>query len=52
MVTHSSILAWRITWTEEPGWCIGTPTLWEKKVKQREIAVGVCLELTIFSQKN
>ena len=20
MVTHSSILAWRITWTEEPGW--------------------------------
>ena len=20
MATHSSILAWRITWTEEPGW--------------------------------
>ena len=20
MVTHSSILAWRIPWTEEPGW--------------------------------
>ena len=25
MATHSSILAWRILWTEEPGWllCIG-----------------------------
>ena len=20
MVTHSSVLAWRIHWTEEPGW--------------------------------
>ena len=20
MVTHSSILAWKISWTEEPGW--------------------------------
>ena len=20
MVTHSSILAWKILWTEEPGW--------------------------------
>ena len=20
MATHSSILAWRISWTEEPGW--------------------------------
>jgi len=20
MTTHSSILAWRIPWTEEPGW--------------------------------
>ena len=25
MATHSSILAWRIPWTEEPGglWCMG-----------------------------
>ena len=22
MATHSSILAWRIPWTEEPGWAI------------------------------
>ena len=27
MATHSSILAWRIPWTEEPGglWSIGSP---------------------------
>ena len=27
MVTYSSILAWRISWTEEPGrlWSIGLP---------------------------
>ena len=24
MVTHSSILAWRISWTEEPGWLQST----------------------------
>ena len=23
MATHSSILAWRIPWTEEPGWLQG-----------------------------
>ena len=23
MATHSSILAWRIPWTEEPGWVVG-----------------------------
>ena len=22
MTTHSSILAWKIPWTEEPGWAI------------------------------
>ena len=22
MATHSSVLAWRIPWTEEPGWAI------------------------------
>ena len=22
MATHSSILAWKITWTEEPGWLL------------------------------
>ena len=24
MATHSSILAWRIPWTEEPGWLTST----------------------------
>ena len=24
MATHSSILAWRISWTEEPGWILST----------------------------
>ena len=24
MATHSSILAWRIPWTEEPGWLLST----------------------------
>ena len=24
MATHSSILAWRISWTEEPGWLQST----------------------------
>ena len=29
MVTHSSILAWRIPWTEEPGrlWSMGSQTV-------------------------
>ena len=29
MATHSSILAWRISWTEEPGrlWSIGSQTV-------------------------
>ena len=29
MATHSSILAWRIPWTEEPGWpqSIGSQTV-------------------------
>ena len=30
MATHSSILAWEITWTEEPG---GLQSMWSQKVK-------------------
>ena len=30
MATHSSILAWRIPWTEEPG---GLPSMGSHKVK-------------------
>ena len=29
MATHSSILAWRIPWTEEPG---GLPSIWSHRV--------------------
>jgi len=37
MATHSSILAWRIPWTEEPG---GLPSMgfsksWTQKVKKK-----------------
>ena len=31
MVTHSSILAWEIPWTEEPG---GLQFMWSQRVKQ------------------
>ena len=30
MATHSSILAWKITWTEEPG---GLPSMGSQKVR-------------------
>ena len=30
MATHSNILAWRITWTEEPG---GLQSRWSHKVR-------------------
>ena len=31
MATHSSILAWRIPWTEEPG---GLQSMWLQRVSQ------------------
>ena len=31
MATHSSILAWRIPWTEEPG---GLQPVWSQRVEQ------------------
>ena len=33
MTTHSSILAWRIPWTEEPG---GLPSMGLERVRQTE----------------
>ena len=30
MATYSSILAWRIPWTEEPGWAT-VPPFWDRK---------------------
>ena len=30
MATHSSILAWRVPWTEEPGWL---PTVGSQRVE-------------------
>ena len=29
MATHSSILAWRTPWTEEPGWLQSSPNMME-----------------------
>ena len=31
MTTHSSILAWKIPWTEEPG---GLQSMWSQRVGQ------------------
>ena len=31
MATHSSILAWRIPWTEEPG---GLQSMWSQRVRR------------------
>ena len=33
MATHSSILAWRIPWTEEPG---GLQSMWSQRVRKTE----------------
>ena len=45
MATHSSILAWRIPWTEEPG-KLYSP--WSRK----EMEMTVQLTLTFHMQKN
>ena len=42
MATHSSILAWEIPWTEEPG---GLQTLVDSIFKSRDIALPTKLHL-------
>ena len=38
MATHSSILAWKIPWTEEPGrlWSMGSPRVGHNLVTKQE----------------
>ena len=47
MVTHSSILAWRIPWTEEPG---GLYSPWGRK--ELDMAEQLSLSVTIDLEKN
>ena len=42
MATHSSILAWRISWTEEPG---GLESLWGHKEWSHFTCVQLCVTL-------
>ena len=37
MATHSSILAWRIAWTEEPG---GLPSMGSQRVRHNQAHAG------------
>jgi len=41
MGTHSSILAWRIPWTEEPGWA--------KSMGHKELDTTVIINTFTFS---
>ena len=41
MATHSSILAWRIPWTEEPG---GLQSMVMKRVRQELATEHVCVQ--------
>ena len=54
MVTHSSILAWRIPWTEEPGWGYSPWGHKELDITEyththRELSGGHGLEITAWS---
>ena len=40
-VAHSSILAWRIPWTEEPG---GLPSMGSQRVRHERVQMAVVLE--------
>ena len=42
MATHSSILAWRIPWTEEPGW------LQSWGCKELDITERLTLSLSLY----
>ena len=56
MATHSSILAWRIPWTEEPGWLqsMGSHGVghdwsdWANHTQIYEVRVSVLEELQVF----
>ena len=40
MATHSSILAWRIPWTEEPG---GVTMSWTQLCDRAPLHAGMCM---------
>ena len=46
MATHSSILAWRILWTEEPG---RPESMGLQSVRQSGATLSICLDPTYFS---
>ena len=41
MATHSSILAWRIPWTEEPG---GLQSMGHKELDMAEVTQHACMQ--------
>ena len=41
MTTHSSILAWRIPWTEEPG---GLQSMGHKELDMAEVIQHACMQ--------
>ena len=43
MATHSSILAWRIPWTEEPGWSMGSQGRTQLSVFSLPIVLSIFL---------
>ena len=43
MATHSSILAWRIPWTEDPG---GLQSIWSQRVRQMKQSILLFFFLT------
>ena len=47
MATHSSILAWRIPWTEEPGWAGATVHGVAKELDTTEVTQHARRELLI-----
>ena len=40
MATHSSILAWEIPWTEEPGWRRGVARSWTTEATKQQLQPG------------
>ena len=46
MATHSSILAWRITWTEEPG------RLWFIGYKESDMKLSSNIHMHVFEQNS
>ena len=55
MATHSSILAWKIPWTEEPG---GLQSTWSQRVKDNlaterapcKMFVDICCLIELFTE--